>query len=99
MSMVFCTKIKLLTRTQWFHYFSSQQFNVESTLSQRCEHWNNVDWLHLETETKSYVGFSTLHNTDTSSVPDVEAKSKQRYTKLKQPYTTLVNRCINIVST
>ena len=42
----------------------SQCFNVGSTLFQRCgSKWN-------KNETKSNVGFSTLHNVDTTSVPD-----------------------------
>ena len=34
--------------------------------------------------------FQQLHNVDTTSVPDVETTSKQRYTTSKQRCTTLV---------
>ena len=75
--------------------FPSQHFKVDQTLFQPYDQrWNNV-----ENETKSDVGFSTLHNVDTTSVPDVEIMSKQRYTTSKQRCTTLLQRWYNAVST
>ena len=38
----------------------------------------------VENETKSDIGFLTLHNVDTTSVPDVETTLKQRGTMLVQ---------------
>ena len=55
-------------------------------------------WPDVENETKSDVGFSTLHNVDTTSVSDVETTSKQGCTALKQRRKN-VARCINVVST
>ena len=46
----------------------------------------------VEDKTKSDVGFSTLHNVDTTLVPDVE-------TTLKQHCTTLIQLCINVALT
>ena len=47
-----------------------------STLKQR--------WSDVENESKSHVGFSTLHNVDTTLHLDVETTSKQRRSTLKQ---------------
>ena len=55
-------------------------------LFQRCESKRNV-----ENEIKSDVGFSTMHNVDTTSVPDVYTTSRQRYTASKKRCTTLVH--------
>ena len=73
---------------RYFNILPSQHFNVRSTLFQRCRN-----------ETKSDVGFSTLHNVDTTSVPDVETTLNKRYTTSKQRCTTLVQRWYNVVST
>ena len=62
-----------------------RRINVVSTL-----------WIN---ETKSDVGYSTLHDVDTPSVPDVETKWKQRYTTSKQRCTTLYQRCFNLAWT
>ena len=50
-----------------------------STSDQRC--FNVVDqrWSDVENETKSDVGFSTLHKVDATSVSDVETTLKQRW--------------------
>ena len=63
--------------------YPSQDFNVGSTLFERCS--------DVENETKSAVGFSTLYNVDATSVPDVETAPK-RYTRSKQRCKTLVQR-------
>ena len=57
----------------------SQHFNVGSTLFQRCGSTLKWRWFDVENETKSNVGFSTLHNVDTTSVSDVETTLKQRW--------------------
>ena len=70
----------------------SQYFNVESTLFQRCRSTLKQRWFDVENETKFDVGFSKLHNVDTTSVSDVETMSKQLCTTLHQ-------RCFNVAST
>ena len=81
--------LKFLFFTDIFYYFPD---NI-SRLDQRCfkvvdQRWDNVDptlkWK------KNYVGFSTLHNVDTTLDPVDETTSKQR---------TLYQRCFNLVST
>ena len=47
----------------------------------------------------SIKGFSTLYNVDTTSVPDIETTLTQRHTTSKQRFTTLIQSCINVVST
>ena len=59
--------------------YPSQHFNVGSTLFQRCGSTLKWRWFDIENETKSDVGFSTLHNVDTTSVSDVETTLKQRW--------------------
>ena len=54
-----------------------------STSDQRCFPVE-ITLSDIENETKSDVGFLTLQNVDTTSVPDVEATLKQRYTTSKQ---------------
>ena len=66
-------------------YHPSQHFNVGSMLFQRCGSTLKWRWSDVENETKSDIGFSTLHNVDTTSVPDVQTTSKQRCTTLVQP--------------
>ena len=66
----------------------SQHFNVRSTL------WINVEITLIrknENETKSDVGFSKLHNVDTTSEPHVKTMSKRRC-------RTLYRRCFNVTS-
>ena len=46
----------------------------------------------VENETKSGIGFSTLHNVDTMSDHNVKKTSKQRCTEL-------IQCCINVAST
>ena len=60
-----------------------------STSDQRCFRVE-ITLSDIENETKSDFGFLTLHNVDTTSVPDVEKTLKQRYTTSKQRCTTLV---------
>ena len=57
----------------------SQHFDVGSELFQLCESTLKQRWSDVENETKSDVGFSTLHNVDSTSGPDVETTSKQRW--------------------
>ena len=59
-----------------------QHFKVGSTLFQRCGSTLKQLWSDIENETKSDFGFSTLHNVDITSVPQVE--------------TTLIQRCFNL---
>ena len=41
-------------------------------------------WVNIENETRSDIGFSTLHKVDAVLVLNVETTSKQRYTTLIQ---------------
>ena len=50
-------------------------------------------WSDVENETKSDIGFSTLHNVDTTSVSDVETTLKQRWYNF---ILTLLQRVLNI---
>ena len=59
---------------------------------QRCGSTLKQRWSDVENETKSDVGFSTLHNVDITSGPDVETTLKQRYTTSKQRCTALIKR-------
>ena len=62
----------------------NQNFNVGSTLFQCCRSTLKQRWSDVENESKSHVGFSTLHNVDTTLHLDVETTSKQRRSTLKQ---------------
>ena len=66
----------------------SQHFNVGSTLFQ--------DWFDVENKTKSHVGFSTLHNVDTTSIFVVETTLKQHWYNY---FLTLFQRISTIVKT
>ena len=48
----------------------------------------------LKMKQKSDVGFSTLPNVDTTSVPDVETTLQQRYTTLFQPSVDIIVKTI-----
>ena len=92
--MLLLCVILSLTITGDFLYMPqhSQHFNVGSMLFQRCGSTLKWRWSDVENETKSDVGFSTLHNFDTTSVPGV----KQRRSNVG---TTLIQRCFNLAST
>ena len=70
------------TFQRWINVVSTLWINVEITL---IRHWK-------------WNGFSTLHNTDATSVPDVEAMLHNIETKLHNVGTTLIQRCFNLVS-
>ena len=64
--------------------------------------WVNVVstlWSDVENKTKSDVRFSTLHNVDTTSVPNVETTLQNVETTLHNVGTTLIQRCFNLAST
>ena len=65
-------------------YHHHQHFNVGSTLFQRC----------VENKTKCNVGFSTLQNFDTTSVPDIDSNLYQRCFNLA---STLVKTILNLI--
>ena len=67
------------------HLLRMSPVNVGSTLFERCGS-------HVEKETKSDVGFSTMYNDDKASVPNVK-------TTLKKRCTTLIERYIDLAST
>ena len=73
--------------TEYIHYtfaifaedtLPSQHFNVGSTLFQHCGSTLKSRWSEDENDRKSDVGFSTLHNVDTTWMYDVETTLKQR---------------------
>ena len=69
--------------------FPNQHFKVGSTLFQYCRSTLKYCWSHVENVTKSNVGFSTLHNVDTTSV------SKQR----RKNVDTTFSQCFKVAST
>ena len=69
--------------------FPNQHFKVRSTLFQYCRSTLKYYWSHVENVTKSKVGFSTLHNVDTTSV------SKQR----RKNVDTTFSQCFTVAST
>ena len=64
-----------------------------SFVDQRCR------WSDVENETKSDVGFLTLHNVDTTSVPDGETTLRNVETTLHNVGTMLIQRYFNLAST
>ena len=74
-----------------FESFPSQHVNVGSTLFQRFASTLKSHWSDIENETKSDVGFSTLHNVDTMSVSDIETTSIQRYFNLVSTLVKPIN--------
>ena len=70
-------------------------FFLSANISTSDQRWSDV-----ENETKSDVGFRTLHNIDTTSVSDVKTTSKQRYTTSKQCWyhvdTTLLQPSVDV---
>ena len=53
----------------------------------------------VENKTKSDVGFSTLYNVDTTSVPNVETTLQNVKTTLHNIDTKLYQRCFNLAWT
>ena len=63
---------------------------------QSCGSTLKWHWSDVENETKSDIGFSTLHNVDTMSVHDVETTLKHKVT---QSRNNAAERCYNIDTT
>ena len=73
--------------------YPSQHLNVGSTLFERCGSTLKQRWSDVENKTRSDIGFSTLHNVDTTSVSDIEATLKQRWHNF---ILTLLQRVLNV---
>ena len=74
----------------------SQHFNVGSPLFQRCGSTLKQRQSDVENETKSDVGFSTLHNVNTKSVSEVKSTLHNVNTTVFQRCTTSFQRCFNV---
>ena len=89
------TSWRHILKMSWGHVLLRQYFNIGSTLFQLCGSKLKQRWSDVEYGTKSNVGFSSLHNVDTTL--------EQRCTALKQCWknidTTLYQVCFNVTST
>ena len=67
--MKICMNLHLICVVNWccVFFLPNQNFNLESTLFQSWSSALKWRWSNVENETKSDVGFSTLHNVDTTS--------------------------------